>query len=267
VPVSEFTVREVKVDNGGLTVRLEIPPAPPGPKPAVIAFFGEAALLRDAGMIAVSYADWRVPKREPPPAADNGVGKWVLLSPSAGVLGQEYFRVIGRNAREIIPKVIDYLVSDPDVDPTRISITGASTNGFAVLEALAVDKRLTAAVAGAACGDYHQFLQFSSMGLEGAPLKLDAAYDRWLRDQEPINHPDAMVHGALLMLNQEADVLIPIGCAEATARVFQKAYERAGVPERFRFVRTPDGGHGIGDPERREALAWLSRWLHVAPAP
>src|SRR5262249_40912040 len=123
---SEFRVRDANLGNG-ITVRLEIPPAAAPPMPAVIAQIAERAELRAAGMIAVSYADWR-PAPSPPPSTE-AVGKLVLASPSAGVLGREYLRNVVRTATDTIPRVVDYLTTVPEIDPHRLGITGASTNG------------------------------------------------------------------------------------------------------------------------------------------
>ncbi|TMA56511.1 MAG: hypothetical protein E6J75_09560 [Deltaproteobacteria bacterium] len=152
-------------------------------------------------------------------------------------------------------------VTLPEIDPGRTGMTGSSTNGFITLQAVAADGRLSAAVAVAACGDHLRFLRFSSMGMAGQPLQLDPEYERWLHGQEPIRHSERLVHAALLVVNRVDDPLIPISCAESTAHVLERAYARAGVPERFRFVRTQESGHGVGKAEGEEALAWLRRWL------
>ena len=258
-PVREFLVREANVPQHPITVRLEIPLAPAGRKPAVIALLGENDALRAAGAIVVSFIDWSA--KPPPPPAENTAGKWVLASPSAAVLGREYLRSIARTANEVIPRVVDYLVTLPEIDPGRTGMTGSSTNGFITLQAVAADGRLSAAVAVAACGDHLRFLRFSSMGMAGQPLQLDPEYERWLHGQEPIRHSERLVHAALLVVNRVDDPLIPISCAESTAHVLERAYARAGVPERFRFVRTQESGHGVGKAEGEEALAWLRRWL------
>jgi hypothetical protein len=63
------------------------------------------------------------------------------------------------------------------------------------------------------------------------------------------------------MVNRDADPLIPVACADETARVLTDAYARAGVPDRFRYIRLQGEGHGQGDAELTAALAWLKQWL------
>lgn len=262
-PVTEFLVKETRLVNGAVSVRLDIPLSPVGPKPTVIALFGDTHQFVAAGFVAVTYnINWALLKGPaPPPPPQQVVGKWVLASPSAAVLGETYLRGIASTATDYVPKIIDWLVTVPDVDATRIGMVGVSTNGFVTLQAVAADRRIRAAVAVAACGDYHRFLRYSSMGMEGRPLDLDPAYDRWVQSQEIIRNPRPVVHAALLMVNRVPDELIPISCADETARALARAYKRAGAADRFRYVRVPEAGHGIGLEERRETLVWLQDWL------
>jgi dienelactone hydrolase len=207
--------------------------------------------------------NWDVLNPTPPSPVPpgTGVGKWVLASPSAATLGRDYLRGVVRTADGAIPRIIDYLVSVPEVDPARIAMVGVSTHGFIALEAAARDPRLRVAVVLAACGDYHGFLRHSSMGMEGRPLELAPRYDAWLRAHEVIGRPARLLHAAVLMVNRDGDPIIPVECAAATARVLRLAYDRAGIPERFRYVVLPGREHGIASGEVDETLAWLERWL------
>src|SRR6266849_3335803 len=161
-PTTPKDVRIVELENGFVPVRLEVPPAPAGPKPAVISLLGENDTILAAGMVVVTYRlNWELLKglRPPPepaasPAPKNTVGVWLLASPTPKTVGQAYFGVIAANAGAV-SAVIDYLGTVPDVDPARIGIGGTSTGGFIALEATAADARVRAALIIAACGDYH----------------------------------------------------------------------------------------------------------------
>jgi Prolyl oligopeptidase family len=268
-PTTPRNVRVVELENGFVPVRLELPPSPAGPKPAVISLLGENETILAEGMVVVTYRlDWDLlkglrppPEPDAPPAPKNTVGAWLLASPTPRTVGQGYFGLIAANA-QAVSTVIDYLGTVPDIDPARIAIGGTSTGGFIALEATAADARIRAAVILAACGDYHRFLHLSSLGMQGAPLDLDPGYDRRLRAWEPIRHPARLTHAALLLVSGTEDLAIPISCARETARTFASAYRRAGVPERFRFVAVEGAGHNdIGERARGESLAWLRRWL------
>ena len=263
-------LREEKLQNGFITVHLEIPPSPDGPRPAIITLLGEHEALLDLGMVVVTYEiHWELLKglapATPPAPSKTGVGVWLLASPTPKTIGQGYFSIIAANADHAIPRVLDYLATVPDVDPGRIGVTGASTNGFIALQA-AADARVAAAAVIAACGDYHRFLHLSNLAMNGKPLDLDPIYARTLREQEPVRHPERFTHAAVLMVNGAEDRSVPAACAQPTARSFRAAYARARRPERFRFVLIEGAGHDLAAQARYEVLAWLRRWLLPPPS-
>jgi dienelactone hydrolase len=275
---SDVTVHHLTLANGFYTVDVLVPTAFPSPRPAVISLLGEHDALLDAGLAVVTYQiHWELlkgpdatPPTTRPPASvppRKTYGKWLLASSDPRMIGQGYFQLIVGNAEDTVPKVIDALSALPDVDARRLGIAGTSTNGFVVLQALMADRRLTAGAAIVACGDYHRFLQASSLAMDGGPLELDPDYESWLHTKEPIRHPERIVHAALLMMNGADDRAIPVRCATETARVFRHAYRRAGQSRRFKFVLLTGKGHDIAAEARVQVRAWLRRWLLRRPFP
>src|SRR5262245_60550047 len=263
----EVETREVQLDDDFITVRLHIPPTPEARKPTVIWMLGDRTAPLAQGLLVVTYRlNWELVRPPAPAPTVNTVGKFVLASPSAAVLGREYLRTIATTATRAIPKIVDFLETVPEVDPVRIGIVGTSPTGFVGLQAVARERRLSVAVALAACGDYHRFLRYSSMGMEGQPLALAPAYERWLQAQEIIRRPERMVHAALLMVNRDHDPVIPFACVEETVRVLRRAYRRAGDPERFRFTVFEGERHGLDQRDADETMAWLTRWLETPGA-
>jgi dienelactone hydrolase len=263
----EIETREVQLDDDFITARLHIPPTDEPRKPTVISMLGERQSLLAAGFLVVTYrVNWEVRNAPAPPPtpSEHTVGKAILASPSEDVLGQVYLRSLATTADDVIPKIIDWLVTVPEIDPARLAIVGSSSNGFITLMAAARDRRLVVAVALAACGDYHLFLRDSSLGMAGAPLALDPGYDRWLRTQEIVRHPSRLLHAAVLMVNRNGDPIIPFSCAERTADVLTRAYRRAGVPHRFRFTAFESDQHGLDARDGEETTAWLRRWLQTS---
>lgn len=264
-------MREARVGrNGAVVVRLEIPPDPPGPKPALLANLNEGDTLMPEGVVIVSYkVFWAFlkdePQRTPPPAGEATVGKFVLASASAAELGRPYLENVVDTGTEVIPLVVDYLLTQPEIDPRRIGISGASTNGFMALQALAADPRISVGVVVAACGDYLEFLRSSGMGMEGRPLELDPAYESWIRDVQPDRRPDRFLHAAIALVARTGDPVIPISCVDGTARLLEKTFARAKRADRFRYVRLDQAGHGLGPDEGAAALAWLRQWLLGRP--
>jgi hypothetical protein len=263
-------VRNVELMNRFLQLRVDIPKSPAGAKPVVISLLDVHEPLTDAGMVVATYRqNWDVLKGlapEPPPEpAENTVGSWLLAAPTPKTVGQGWFGMIGVDAETAIPEVLRYLETLPEVDMSRVAVMGSSTKGFAALRA-AADRRIAVAVVLAACGDYHTFLHLSALAMNGAPLDLDLHYDAELRRLEPIRHPRRFTHAAILMMNGTKDTAVPIACARTTARAFVRAYTRAGVPERFRFVAIEGAAHSdLGNAATADIAVWLHRWLRPVP--
>lgn len=265
-------VRESALHGGFITMRVRIPAASPRPVPAVLTLLGREEALLDIGVAVVTFeTHWELLKPlvdalPPPPPAEGPPprtwGKWMLASPSPRTVGQGYFGLIHGTATRTVPEILDWLATVPEVDGRRLGVVGTSTNGFTALEAAGADRRVVAAAALAACGDYHHFLERSPLGLGGEePFDPAPEYGEMLRRQEPIRHPERLLHAAVLMVNGDEDHAVPIACARKTARVLGRAYRRAGVPERFRYVELPAGTHDLGEEGVRQALAWFYRWL------
>lgn len=271
---SAVETREINLADGWITVRMSIPARPPGPKPAVISPFDDDAALLERGIVPVRFhTNWerlRGLTPQPEPAPEAKVGAWLLAAPRPGIVGKAYFGLITEDAFHTLPKVLDHLETVPEIDPARIAIGGSSTGGFVALQALIADPRLCAAVVRVACGDYHAFLKASSLALNNDPrwlpggtLVLDDDYEATLREIEPIRHAGRFPPRPLLLINGADDPAIPAACARRTARVLARAYDAAGVPERFRFELYADRGHDVGARAEIDALAWWDRWLLV----
>jgi dienelactone hydrolase len=259
--------RELSLDGGFITIRVDIPREPPGPKPAVLALLGERPRMLRAGIVTIGYhVNWNVlaplVKNQPkPPPPEHTWGKWLLVSPSPGTIGQGYFELINGDATRTIPRVLDAVAAIPDIDMTRIGIAGTSTTGFTALQAVAAEPRIKAAVIGAACGDYHRFLFASTLAMNGEFLDLAAGYETWLHSVEPIRHPDRLVHAAILLLAGGDDPVIPRRCVEVTVDTLRRAYDEAGVPDRFSARIVPGLGHSFTPPMVDDMMAWWAKWL------
>jgi len=260
----------VELLGGFLALRLDIPRSPAGPKPVVISLLDVHEPLTDAGMAVASYRqNWKVLKglapEAPPELPKNTVGSWLLAAPTPKTVGQGWFAMIGVDAETAIPEVLRYLETLPEVDMSRVAVMASSTKGFAAMRA-AADRRIAVAVLLAACGDYHTFLHLSPLAMNGAPLDLDPHYHARLRRLEPIRHPGRFTHAAILMINGTADTAVPVECARTTARALSRAYARAGVPERFRFVVIEGAAHSdLGTMAPPDIAVWLHRWLRPTP--
>lgn len=258
------SVERVLLHGGAIELTLEIPiDGSRRRRPVVLGIPGMRPSVLQAGGIWGDYTiQWGRLKDAPtPPTTKSTVGTLVLTSASAAELGRNYLETISRTAWEFIPEIVDHLVQREDVDPKRIALAGASTNGFAALQAASREKRLAAVAVFLACGDYFRFLQDSSMGMAGKPLALDPAYADWIRAQEVIRFPDTLPPTPLLLTARVGDPLIPVACVDTTAQVLADAYLRAGMPERFTYARFEIEGHGYNVDEQRAYEAFLQRWI------
>ena len=119
-------------------------PTPAGPKPAVLANLNEAADDAGRGCRGRDVHD-RLGTAQGCTAGRPGGRK--TAGRQVGARGavararseQHYLQQIAATATLVIPRVIDYLETVPDVDASRLAITGGSTNGFIALQAVAAD--------------------------------------------------------------------------------------------------------------------------------
>ncbi len=262
---------DVKLGNGFVTAQLRLRSGLDGKRPVIVNPITDDAWLLDAGAMLVTYTvHWEQlkpflkekEKEKPEAPAGRTWGKWLLSSPTPGKVGIGYFGFIDYAAHDAIPMVLDWLVTQPEVDAERIAIAGHSTYGFTALQAIAAEPRLRAATILNACGDYHTFLRDSNLALDRQePLALDPTYDEWLTTREPIQHPERLTHTAIMMINGTADPTVPYSCAETTNAVLTRAYRTHGGRRRFRIVTLAEGTHEV-TPAARDAIRdWWRRWL------
>jgi hypothetical protein len=206
-----------------------------------------------------------------PTPAPTTIGGWLLAAPRPGIVGQYYFNVITSNAQNV-PKLVNYLRTVPQIDPSRIAIAGSSTSGFLALEAMIAEPRLAAAVVLSACGDYFSFLRSSSLGFADNPewvgsgdLPLDPDYAAYLRSIEPIASVDRFPPRPLLYMVGAKDRAIPVACSERTARDLERAYAKAGAADRFTYTLFVEGTHGLVPGYQRAVLDWLEATLVQKP--
>lgn len=268
--------------GGWIDVTVSIPSDPPGPKPVVISpIVPETELIERGFVVARFHTNWeslRGFSAQPPaqPALDarpsdpppTQVGAWLLTAPRPGIVGRAYFDIISMDAEKVLPQVVDYLTTLPEVDPRRIALTGSSTSGFVALQGMAAEPRIAVGVVRVACGDYMRFLKSSSLALNDDPrwlqdgeVVLDPDYAVEITAREPIRNAERYPPRPLLLLAGEKDRAIPYACVETTVQRFSAAYEKQGVGERFRFVAFPESGHNLDDKANAAIVPWLEQWL------
>jgi dienelactone hydrolase len=150
-------------------------------------------------------------------------------------------------------RAVDYLASRPEVDPTRLAITGASGGGNQSLYAGATDDRLKAVVPVCGVGRLEAYLDTACCVCEVNPGGLAYATTGDLL---------AMIAPrALLVVSATRDA--PQFGAEAAAASLEYArprFDQLGAGDRIRQA-TVDSGHDYNRPMREALYGWLDRWL------
>jgi len=260
LPVRVATAsRETTLDGGAIVVESVAPLHPPGARPAVI---GPPA-LRDAvlgaGAVAVWYTiDWsRFGIAADLQVAENAAaGQPPLQAESPSMLGETFFHRVAIAADAVLPRVLDWMETLPEVDLERIALVGMGPEGFVALTATAHDHRVAAVASLFACGDFVRFVHESPCGAAGSPLELDPGYAAWLHSLSPLANPIRLLPAPILLATRQDDSLVPASCVEATARQLRALYEAAGIPERIEHVRLAAEDNGL-----EAAIAWLKRWI------
>ena len=153
-------------------------------------------------------------------------------------------------------RAVDYAVTRPDVDPDRIATLGMSMGGTMAWWLAALDPRIRVTVDICSLAEYdalletggydgHSFYYFVP-GLIGAFRAADIC-----ALIAPRPH---------LSLAGEQDRFTPPAGLDSIDRDMRKLYRALGAEDRWRQLRFPVG-HEETEEMRREALAFLRRWL------
>ena len=132
---------------------------------------------------------------------------------------------------------IDYLVTRPEVDTSRLATLGASGGGTTSLLTAACDQRVKAAVVSA----YFNTFRDSIVSISHCP---DNYVPGMLQDMEMYDLSGLVAPRALFVESGRNDRIFPIAGSEKAAAKAREIYEVYGVPERFGY-EIHDGGHEV----------------------
>ena len=278
-PPARWTEQTIK--NGWITVNVGLPHHGRAPYPVVLSPIVPDHELLSRGIGVVRWkTNWSIvaavdafQKPKPTPAVPavptpEPVGVWMLRSERPGIIGRGYFRVITTEAHKTVPVVLDHIRRMPDIDESRIAITGSSTGGFTALQAMAENPSIAAGVIQVACGGYSIFLKSSSLALDdqerylaGGEIVLDDDYAAELAAIDPLSRASNFPPRPVLLVSGAQDRAIPAACVEATAARFSDVYEQAGLADRFQWVEFEERGHNMGPEAELLILDFLDEWL------
>jgi dienelactone hydrolase len=152
-------------------------------------------------------------------------------------------------------RALDYLISRPDVDPTRVGCAGLSGGGLRTVMLTGADERIRCACCVGMMTTWRDYL-------------LNKAYTHtWMcyvpglpRD---LDYPEVLglsVPNPVLVLNNRQDALFTLPEMERADRILTDVYKKAGSPNSYR-ASFYDGPHKFDKAMQKEAFAWFDRWL------
>jgi cephalosporin-C deacetylase-like acetyl esterase len=151
-------------------------------------------------------------------------------------------------------RALDYLLSRPEVDSTRIACTGNSGGGTHTAYLSALDDRIKVAMPSCYITSWRRLLE--SIG----PQDAEQCLPPWIA--QGLDHGDfilAFSPKPYLILSAIRD-FFSINGARETYHEAQHLYSVMSAPDKVSQFEA-DNGHGYLEPRRVAAYQWLSRWF------
>jgi acetyl esterase/lipase len=153
-------------------------------------------------------------------------------------------------------RAIDYLVSRPEVDPTRIATVGLSMGSTMAWWVAALDERLKATVDICCLTDFQALLETGGLRGHGIYYYVPSL----LKHFTTAGINALIAPRAHLALAGNLDALTPPAGLDRIDRELRKVYAEAGRPESWRLFRQ-EVGHQETPEMRREIVAFLKRFV------
>lgn len=155
---------------------------------------------------------------------------------------------------------IDYLMSRPEVDPTRIGVTGNSGGGTQTAFLMAYDKRITVAVPSCYITAHE--------GLIGGIGPQDGCQQLYGEATVEFDHGDFLNMVApkpIRILSAEQD-FFPIDYTRSTYAEVQQTYRTLDAEEKVSLF-TYNDKHGFSNPRRQAGVQWFRQWFFGDSSP
>jgi dienelactone hydrolase len=150
-------------------------------------------------------------------------------------------------------RAVDYLVSRPEVDSSRLAVTGASGGGNQTLYAGATDERLKAVIPVCGIGTYDAYLSAACCVCE---LNVGGAIYATTADLLAMVAPRA-----LLVISATRDALqFSVGEAAKSVAIARERFRLLGEEAKIRHVAI-DSGHDYNAAMREAMYGWVEKWL------
>ena len=186
----------------------------------------------------------------------NSTNEHTLAGTQCLLLGHSFARhVIWDGLR-----ALDYLISRPEVDSSRIGCTGNSGGGTLTAYLSALDDRIKVAAPSCYITNWKSLLE--TIGPQDAEQNLPPFF---LEGLDQSDFVIAFAPKPFLILAAERD-FFPIAGTRQTFREVKRIYGLLGAEEKLNMVEADDE-HGYTKPRRLAAYRWMNRWLKGTDAP
>src|SRR5262249_33105955 len=149
-------------------------------------------------------------------------------------------------------RAVDYLVSRPEVDSTRLAITGASGGGNQTLYAGATDDRFKAVIPVCGIGTYDSYLTTACCVCE---VNAGGAVYATIADLLAMVAPRA-----LLVISATKDALqFSVGEAAKSVAIACERFRLLGQEAKIRHLAV-ESGHDYNQAMREAMYGWVEKW-------
>jgi dienelactone hydrolase len=184
------------------------------------------------------------------PLTRGGTTEHTLLNEASNLLGESTPKdELWDNVRSL-----DYLITRPEVDTTRIGCLGNSGGAMQTIYFAGFDPRIKVLAPCSYVATRERTLELTGPADGCAQMPGEGSYALEFADYLLMSSPKP-----LLILAGRYDFIDYRGAEEAYHEI-KKAYTVLGKPDQVELF-TYDDGHGISKPKREAAVRWFNRWL------
>ena len=281
VPAQGYRIEKVifeSVPGLHVTALVYVPDGPPGRRPAVLVACGHsaegkafrnyqeiAARLARRGYVVLCWDPVGQGERSQFWDAARGRSRYNLICAEHAVLGN-FACLAGVNlSRWSIwdgIRAVDYLVTRPDVDPGRLSITGTSGGGFQAASIGALDDRL--GVVAPSCFITSLPMRMANRIFEDPDS--DPEQDPYGSVSGGVDHAGLLllVHPRPLIVAAAVKDFVPIEGTRRTFREVSGIYRRFGAADRVAMVEGFHD-HRFSDENQEAVFAFIDRFNGLPP--
>jgi dienelactone hydrolase len=239
-------------------VYLFLPQEAEGPQPAVVVFPGHGTIAQTAGLDRSHSSYQRANALELARAGFvtltmelRGFGRLgalghLQIDAAARLVDRTWYGLLVQDGM----RAIDYLLTRPEVDPTRIGATGIGAGGALTMYTAALDDRVKAALVNSYLGKY----VVTSLDEEHCPCNDIPGI---LRYAEMGDVAALIAPRPVMFVNGRRDPATS-PAARGSFAIVSQMYRLLGVPRRARLIEPEEMGHYF---DNQLAIGWFRRWL------